>query len=140
MSNGSAAQARALDSVTDKADVTNEGVGLRSRVLAVGNASGGDAVEVLAADRDTSNEAVELAAVLVDGLLKSLELGLEGVVAGGCPEAEKNVGLGLDGSRDSRDGVVGRSALLLEEGACKSSELLLRIVCYLQPWCRDGHC
>ena len=112
VAHGSIAQAGSLDGVTNTLDISNQGVRVGTRELAVLDTSWGVAVEVLTADGNTGDKTVQLVTVLVNSLLESLDLAIEGVVAGRCPEAEEKAGLGLDSSWDSGDGVVGGTALL----------------------------
>jgi hypothetical protein len=119
VADGGVAQARSLDGLANTLDISNKSIRVGARVFAILDTSGGVAVEILATDGDTGNKAIQLVTVLVDGLLKSLDLAIEGFVAGRGPETEEKAGLCLNGGRDGGDGVVGCTALLLEK-SCKS--------------------
>lgn len=98
--------------VTDHLDVLGQDVGADTGVLLVEDTSGGDAVQILAADRDTGDQGAERRAVLGDGGLQSVELVVEDVLASRGPETEQEAGLGADGSGDSRDDAASSTALL----------------------------
>lgn len=99
-------QAGALDGLADLLDVLEDDLGAGTSKLTGLDADGGVAVEILGTDRDTGDEAIELVAVLVDGLLKSSNLIVESLLAGGSPETEEDAGLGLDGGGNGGDGLV----------------------------------
>ena len=81
VTDGGTAQASVLDGITNTADVANKSVGVGAGVLIVLEASGRVAVEILATDRDTNDKIVELVTVLLDGLLESIDLVAEGLIA-----------------------------------------------------------
>lgn len=112
MADGDVLKARSLDGLSDFSDVLDENVRVAAGVLASLDTSGGDTVKILTADGDTGNEVVDLTTVLVDGALQSSKLVVEGILASGGPETEEKTGLGLDGSRNSRDGFIGSTSLL----------------------------
>lgn len=67
MTNRSTREGSAGDGVPDLLDVTSDGERVSTRVLLVEEAGGRDAVKVLAADRDTGDEAGEIGAILLNG-------------------------------------------------------------------------
>lgn len=70
-----------------------------------------DAVEILAADRDTDNEIREVAAILVDRALERREFVVKALVASRRPHAQQHCRLRVDGRLESRDRVRRRAAL-----------------------------
>lgn len=113
MSDGNILQAGSLNNIADLANVTGKrlwfGSGTGIRFLT----NGSDTIQVLTADRNTSNEPIKLVTVLVDSLLQRRNLILESSLARRGPEAKEEAGLGANGSRNSRDRVVGGTSLLL---------------------------
>lgn len=112
MADGGVGERGAGNGITNLLHVFREGEGVSTRVLLVQETGGRDAVEILAADRDTSDETGEVGAILIDGGLDSLNLIGNNGFAGRGPDAEQKARLGLDSSWDSRDGIVGSSSLL----------------------------
>ena len=63
-------------------------------------------VQVLGTDGGADDQVGKLLAVLLDGVLQGLDLGLDGVGAG-SPDAQKDLGVGLDGSLKRLDRLGG---------------------------------
>ena len=100
------------DGVADLFDVVDENIRSDTGILLVQETGGGDAIEVLASDRYTRNERAQIVAVLADGLLQGRQLVGEAGITGRSPETEEQRSFGRDGSRNSRNRVVGSSSLL----------------------------
>lgn len=99
-------------------DVANDGVWRGTGVLAIEDTGGRDPVQVLRADRNAGNEAVELGAVSGDGGLQGGELVGEVGIPSRAPQAKQQGGLGADGSWNGLDGRVRSAALLNWMLAC----------------------
>lgn len=101
------------DGVTDPLDVAGEFERLSTRVrVAVGGAGRSDAVEILAADGDTGNQAGEGGAPRRNGRLESRKLVVDDGTSSRGPDTEQKARLGGDGRLDGRDGISGSSTLL----------------------------
>lgn len=94
-----------LESLLEVVDEVNEDIRLNTDTTLVLNASNGVTVEILATNGDTDDEVGQLGAVLVDSLLEGADL-LVDVVSAGSPDTEEDLGLGVDGSLESLDGVI----------------------------------
>lgn len=79
----------ARDGVTNLLDVGSDLERCSTGVLAVLDAGGGDAVEVLAANRDSGDETGKVGAICRDGRLESCNLVVEDGAAGRGPETEQ---------------------------------------------------
>lgn len=112
MSDRGTAQLGAGDGLADLADVGDQILGLSSVARLGSNASGGETVEILAADGETGDTAGELVTVLLDSTLQGCDLVVDAFLASRRPDSEEEGCVCGDGSRDGRDGVVGSSALL----------------------------
>ena len=75
------------------------------------DASGRNAVQVFRADGEANHEIGESATVLLDGALESRKLVVKASLTAAGPHSQKKAGLGSDGGRNGRDGVVGGAAL-----------------------------
>jgi len=106
MANGGAGQRGVDEGLANLVDVLNQNLGSGAGVLAIEQARGRDAVEVLAADRDTGNECSKVVAILVHGRLERYNLLVNRGIAARGPQAQKQRRLGADGGRNGRDGVV----------------------------------
>ncbi|KAB8349493.1 hypothetical protein FH972_023519 [Carpinus fangiana] len=111
VADGDVGKGGALDQVLDLANIVGDDIGTSSNTSLVLDAGGGDAVQILRADRDGHGVVGELAAVLLDGSLERGQLVVEGLVASGAPETEQKAGVGGDGGRDGRDNGVGGTGL-----------------------------
>lgn len=100
MANLRAREAGALDGIADLVDVVDNGVGISTDVRSRSDALGAVAVEVLASDGDSINDAGEIGAVLLDGACKGSQLALECRLTTRSPETEQQRSLGVDGSLD----------------------------------------
>lgn len=92
-------------------DVADELVRGRAQAALVLDASWRDTVEILAANRDTDDEVGEVAAVLLDGGLKGVELVCHDLLTGAAPESEEEGCLGVDGGLEGRRRVSGGTTL-----------------------------
>ena len=93
VADGSAGESGASDGLADLTDVGDEVGGLSAVARLGGDAGGGETVEVLAADGETSNAAGEVGAVLLDGTLEGCDLVVDAFLAGGGPDAEEEGGV-----------------------------------------------
>lgn len=100
--------ARLLDELGQDIDVGTD-AGL------VGDTVDRHTVQVLASDGDTDNKVGELLAVLLDGLGEGGELAVDALGAG-CPHAEEDLGLGLDGGLEGVNGLGGLLGAGLDVG------------------------
>ena len=114
VTDGLALKSSAADSITGLLDVFDELLGLSTGAGLVLNTSGGDTVEVLAADGDTLNEVSEGSAVPSNGSLESSDLVVEVGLTGGGPHAEEETGLGVDSSLNGFNDV--RLGAVLDHG------------------------
>jgi hypothetical protein len=89
----------------DLRDVIDENIRSSTNTRLVLDTSGGDAVEILGSDGQTDDEIGELGAVLLDGGFDGGDLVGHGLLAGGGPDSEQELGVGRDGGRDGGDGV-----------------------------------
>jgi hypothetical protein len=110
VADGDALQRRVGDSLLVLLDELDDDVGPGTDAALVLTARLRVAVEILAADRHANDEVGELVAVRVDGLLQGAEL-LVDVVGARGPDAEQQLGLGVDGGLEGLDGVVLRVGL-----------------------------
>lgn len=94
-----------LEGLAEVVNEVDEGVGLNTDTTLVLDTSNGVTVEILATNGDTNDEVGQLRAVLLDGLLEGADLLVDGVGTGG-PDTEEDLGLGVDGSLESLDGVI----------------------------------
>lgn len=65
-----------------------------------------DAIQVLAADRDTNNQVSEGTAILLDSSFESGNLIIDHLLTGRCPHSEQKCGLGVDGGLDGLDDTI----------------------------------
>lgn len=107
MANREAGRGGAVDCGPNLLDVAHQRIRLRTRATVILNARGADAVQVLAADTDASNQAGQARAVLVDGAREGGHFVVEIGLAGRSPEGEEQGGLGVDGGGDGAGGCVG---------------------------------
>jgi hypothetical protein len=100
------AHAGTLDDLANLLNVVDEDLGAGTGVLTSLLANGRVTVQILRTDGDAGNQAIELVAVLVDGLLESSELVVEVCLTGGSPKTEEDAGLGLDSGRNGGNGLI----------------------------------
>jgi hypothetical protein len=94
-----------LEGLAEVVNEVDEGVRLNTNTTLVLDTSNGVTVEILATDGDTNDEIGQLRAVLLDGLLEGADLLVDRVGTGG-PDTEEDLGLGVDGSLESLNGVI----------------------------------
>ncbi|KAI6760866.1 hypothetical protein HG530_009726 [Fusarium avenaceum] len=95
----------ALKGLAEVVDEVNEGVGLNTNTTLVLDTGNRVTVEILATDGNTNDEVGQVSAVLVDGLLEGADL-LVDVVSARGPDTKEDLGLGIDSSLESLDGVI----------------------------------
>lgn len=106
VADGNLGQRGILEGGLEVVDEADEGLGVGTDTRLVLDTGDGVAVQVLGTDGGTDDEVGELGAVLGDGGLQGVDL-LVNVVGAGGPDTEKDVGLSLDGSLESLNGVLG---------------------------------
>jgi hypothetical protein len=95
----------ALEGLAEVVDEVNKGVGLNTNTTLVLDTGNRVTVEILATDGNTDDEVGQVSAVLLDGLLEGVDL-LVDVVSARGPDTKEDLGLGVDGSLESLDGVI----------------------------------
>lgn len=106
VADGDIGQGSALERLLPVADELDELVGTGANTGLVLDARHGNAVQILGTDGGADDQVRQLLAVLLDGVLQSLDLGLDGVGAG-SPDAQKDLGVGLDGRLERLDRLRG---------------------------------
>lgn len=95
----------ALEGRAEVVDEVNESIGLDTDTTLVLDTGNGVTVEILTTDGNTNDEVGQLGTVLLDGLLEGADLIVD-VVGTRGPDTEEDLGLGVDGSLESLDGVI----------------------------------
>lgn len=95
---------RAFDRVASLLYIMDDGIRPSTHARFVLNARGRDTIQIFGAAGNPIDEGCELLAMLLNGLLEGVELVIEGVLTGACPESEQEVSVGGYGGwdRDSR--------------------------------------
>lgn len=109
VTDGDRLEASALDGITGLLDVVDEDVRVGTGVLVVLETSRRNAVKILTSDGNTSDKTIKLVTVLVGSVLQSSNFVGEAITR--SPKTKEHAGLGLDSSRNSRDGLVRCTAL-----------------------------
>lgn len=118
VADGDFAQGSGCKSLPDLLDVANDVVWVCSGACLGLDSRRGDAVKILATNRDTDDQVSELGSPLGDGSLESSELSLHLAVTSRGPDTEEEGGILRNSSWDGGDGFVGRATTLLED--CQS--------------------
>lgn len=109
VTDGSITQAGARDNGANLLDIGDKLLGLYTGTGIGLGTSDGVTVHVLTTDGDTNNELSEILTILADGGLKSSNLIVHVTTRG--PETQQQLGLLLNGGRDSLNGGVGGTTL-----------------------------
>jgi hypothetical protein len=102
---GNLGDGSALEGSAEVVDEVNESIGLDTDTTLVLDTGNRVTVEILTTDGNTNDEVGQLRAVLLDGLLEGVDLLVDRVSTRG-PDTEEDLGLGVNGSLESLDGVI----------------------------------